>query len=77
MTRLQPPEAGSPVWPALQRLCFPEWVKPGVGGVPVSSRIPNKCCFRNVVRNLKFGVLGMGGDPFAYVGPFGGGGLGV
>ena len=77
MTRLQPPEAGSPVWPALQRLCFPGWAKPGVGGVPVSSRIPNKCCFRNVVRNLKFGVLGMGGDPFAYEGPYGGGGLGV
>ena len=61
----------------LQRIPYFPTHSPGVGGVPVSSRIPNKCCFRNVVRNLKFGVLGMGGDPFAYEGPYGGGGLGV
>jgi hypothetical protein len=36
-----------------------------------------KHCFENVVRILKFGILGMGGHPFAYGGPDGGGGLGV
>ena len=32
----------------------------------VFPRIQKNCCFENVVRILKFGVLGMGGHPFAY-----------
>ena len=45
--------------------------------MPVFPRIQKNYCFENAARILKFGVLGIGGHPFAYGGPYAGGGLGV